>query len=280
MEASPLIDAAGRLHQQAGKAKILSLVPSLTELMFDLGLEDSLVGRTAFCVHPKERVKLIPSVGGTKQVNWKKVEAAAPTHALVNIDETPKELAEALNSKGIIPVVTHPIAPQDNLELFRFFGLLFNRERQADALCQSFNSAWDSLQKLRPSLPERKVLYLIWKDPFMTVSRDTYISQMLNLINWRSLGHDENRRYPEVSPTSQYFQEADFILFATEPFPFKEQHLKAFTKEHPDIKAELKIVDGEMFSWYGSRSIECLKLIKRMVVSPLPKKTVNTLSNN
>ncbi len=266
METPPLIDAAGQHHRQAQKAKILSLVPSLTELMFDLGLENSLVGRTAFCVHPKNRIKSIPSIGGTKQVNWEKVEAAAPTHALVNIDETPKELAEALSGKGIIPIVTHPIAPQDNLELFRFFGRLFDREDQAEKLCQSFDSAWEELKTIQADLPDRKVLYLIWKDPFMTVSQDTYISQMLNLINWHSLGHDENRRYPEVPSTSDSIEKADLILFATEPFPFKDENLKEFSQEHPEIKAELKIVDGEVFSWYGSRSIQSLRLLKQMVV--------------
>ena len=112
--ASRLTDWTGRRHAPAPDARILSLVPSLTETLFALGLGDNIVGRTAFCVHPADRVKGVKSVGGTKQVNWRKVAAARPTHAVLNVDENPKEMADEMTARGIVPLVTHPLSPADN----------------------------------------------------------------------------------------------------------------------------------------------------------------------
>jgi len=263
-----MIDSAGNNHKRAQDPRIISLVPSLTELAFNLGLENHLVGRTAFCVHPADQIKNIPSVGGTKQVNWEKIDAAAPTHALVNIDENPKELAEALEARGIEVVVTHPISPKDNIELFQLMGAVFDREKESEALVDAFQKQWEALSALKPSLPERKVLYLIWNDPLMTVSQDTYISQMLAAINWKTLGHHDDARYPEVPLNGSTLEEADFILFATEPFHFQPKHLKAFSEQYPGLKAKLEIVDGEMLSWYGSRSVLGLSYLKQLAKTP------------
>ena len=261
MKYPKITDSAGRPHLPAPTPRILSLVPSLTELVFDLGLGDYLVGRTAFCVHPANEIKKIKSVGGTKQVNWTKVEAAAPTHALVNIDENPKELAEALEQRGIEVIVTHPISPSDNIELFKMMGALFERETAANQLIERFLKSQKHLTAQVEGLPNLDVLYLIWQAPHMTVSRDTYISKMLASIGWRTLGHDETCRYPEVAEDSALFNQADKILFATEPFPFKQQHLDEFANQHPKLKDRLMIVDGEMLSWYGSRAINGLSYL-------------------
>jgi len=261
MKRFEITDAAGCRHLPAPTPRILSLVPSLTELIFDLGLRDRLVGRTAFCVHPANEIKKIRSVGGTKQVNWAKVEAASPTHALVNIDENPKELAEALEQRGIEVIVTHPISPSDNIELFKMMGALFERETAANRLIERFLKAQKRLAAQAEDLPNLDVLYLIWQAPYMTVSRDTYISKMLASIGWRTLGHDDACRYPEIPEDSALFTQADKILFATEPFPFKQQHLDKFANRHPKLKDRLMIVDGEMLSWYGSRSIKGLSYL-------------------
>lgn len=257
-----LVDAAGVRHRPAGPApRIVSLVPSITETLFDLGLDEAVVGRTAFCVHPRGRVKRARSVGGTKQVNLGKLQALNPSHVIVNVDETPRALAEDLAEAGYAVVVTHPVSVEDNLGLYHLLGGLFGRESQAEALCRSFAAEADALDTLARSLPERRVLYLIWKDPWMTVSADTYIARMLAKIRWRTVGGDPAVRYPPVDIDEALLGDADLVLFATEPFPFAERHLEAFRAAHPGHAAKAMLIDAEMTSWYGSRAIAGLRYL-------------------
>ncbi|HBT41756.1 MAG TPA: hypothetical protein DEB21_07005, partial [Rhodospirillaceae bacterium] len=180
-----LTDWTGRRHDPAPDARILSLVPSLTETLFALGLGDNIVGRTAFCVHPADKVKGVKSVGGTKQVNWRKVDTARPTHAVLNVDENPKEMAEEMAARGIVPVVTHPLSPADNGPLIRLLGGVFGRPDAADDLAEHFEDTLAAVTAARP-MAETRVLYLIWKAPWMTVGPDTYIARTLGLIGWRT----------------------------------------------------------------------------------------------
>lgn len=155
-------DALGTLHAPAaGEPRILSLVPSLTELLCDLGLADKLVGRSGFCIHPRDIVKAIPKMGGTKDADIEKIRAAAPTHLVVNVDENRREQVDALARFVPHVVVTHPNAPEDNLELFRLFGGIFRREAQADALAADFRAAREELRCATERLPRERVLYLI-----------------------------------------------------------------------------------------------------------------------
>jgi ABC-type Fe3+-hydroxamate transport system substrate-binding protein len=253
---SPLVDAAGRVHRPAGKtARIVSLVPSITELLFELDLAGQVVGRTVFCVHPRGRIKSVTSVGGTKQVNMEKLERLKPTHVIVNIDETPRRLADELARSGYEVVVTHPIEVRDNLALYRHIGTLFDREREAEGLCDRFETAFAAVTEAARSLPERRVLYLIWKNPWMTVSRDTYIARMLALVNWRTAAHDPENRYPALELNDDLLARTDLVLFASEPFPFKQSHIEAFRADFPAHAAKVAIIDAEMTSWYGSRAI-------------------------
>ena len=181
-----LRDALGTLHAPAGAdARIVSLVPSITELVCDLGLSDRLVGRTGFCVHPRDIVRSIPKVGGTKDVDLEKIRALEPTHVILNIDENEKPLAEALARFVPHLVVTHPLAPDDNLALYRLLGGIFGKSLEAEVLCGRFAAARAAVAAAQ--WPERNVVYLIWKDPWMTVARDTYISRTLALFGLRTL---------------------------------------------------------------------------------------------
>ncbi len=256
---TPPIDAAGIAHAPAGPdARIVSLVPSLTELLFDLGLDAQIVGRTAFCVHPRGRVKAVRSVGGTKSVRFEKLLALAPSHVVVNIDETPRALAERLRDAGVCVIVTHPIAVEDNVGLFRLFGAVFGRSGEAEALVTAFTLARRRLDALAASLAPRRVLYLIWKDPWMTVSRETYIARMLALIGWRTLPAAAGVRYPQIALSPALVGEADLVLFPSEPFPFGAAHIDAFRHAFPADAGKALAVDGEMLSWYGSRAIRGL----------------------
>lgn len=260
-----LLDAAGVRHRPAGPhPRIVSLVPSITETLFALDLDEAAVGRTAFCIHPGERVKQAKSVGGTKRLNPGKLHALKPTHVIVNVDETPLELAEDLAQAGYAVVVTHPIEVEDNLALYRLLGGLFDRNAEAEALCRAFAAEAEALATAAANLPERRVLYLIWKEPWMTISADTYIARMLAKVRWRTIGGERTVRYPAISLDEALLAEADLVLFSTEPFPFTESHLAAFCAAHPSLAAKAMLVDAEMISWYGSRAIAGLRYLREL----------------
>ena len=228
--------------------RIVSLVPSLTELVCELGLAGQLVGRTGFCIHPANVVRDIPKVGGTKTVNLQKLRALAPTHVILNKDENLKATADALAAFVPNLLITHPLAPEDNLALYRQFGAAFGRQREAETLCARFESALQAVRQ--QAYPDRKVLYLVWKDPWMTVSRDTYISRTLALFGMRTVPEDSAERYPKLQRLDA--DGFDLVLLSSEPYRFEDAHaaeLEALTGK-PAL-----LVDGEMTSWYGPRAI-------------------------
>lgn len=232
----------------------MSLVPSITELLFDLGLGDQVVGRTAYCIHPRDQVRRARSVGGPKQVNLERLAALAPTHVVVNIDETPRHLAETLAGQGLEVVVTHPLAARDNLRLYRLLGWLFGRREAAEALCGRFEAAYREVAAAGTALPRRRVLYLIWKDPWMTVGADTYIARMLSLVGWLTVAAGSGR-YPAVELNDKLLAATDLVLFASEPFPFRDRHLADFRRAFPIHAGKAAAIDGALVSWYGSRAI-------------------------
>jgi ABC-type Fe3+-hydroxamate transport system substrate-binding protein len=238
--------------------RIVSLVPSLTELVCALGLGEQLVGRTGFCVHPQEVVRRIPKVGGTKTVNLEKIRSLEPTHVVLNMDENRKETADALAKFVPNLIVTHPLAPLDNLALYRRFGTVFGREREAEALCMRFQEAYD--EAVAATYPERRVLYLIWKGPWMTVSRDTYISRTLALFGLHTVPESAAERYPKLEDLRGV--DADLLLLSSEPYRFRERHLAEAAQL---IGKPALLVDGEMTSWFGPRAIEGLAYLKRFV---------------
>lgn len=258
-------DAVGTLHQRAdGTARIVSLVPSITELICDLGLAGQLVGRTGFCVHPRASLKSVPKVGGTKDVDLAKVRALAPTHVLLNIDENERPAAAALAQFVPNLIVTHPLGPLDNPPLYRLIGSIFRREQAAETLCTQFKQAHDALTQAARAWTRQRVLYLIWKDPWMTVARDTYISRTLALAGWDSVPASATARYPQVHLDQTLLQEAELVLLASEPYRFRARHvaeLRALPVMHGKTVA---LIDGEMTSWYGSRAIAGMEYLRRL----------------
>jgi ABC-type Fe3+-hydroxamate transport system substrate-binding protein len=258
-----LLDAAGTRHEAAKhEVRIVSLVPSITELLCDLGLAPQLVGRTGFCVHPADTVRSIPKVGGTKTIDFDKVRALRPTHAILNIDENEKAAADQLAEFVPNLVVTHPLAPLDNLALYRLIGGIFKREAEAGALCARFLAAHEALAAEKHAT--RKVLYLIWKDPWMTVSRDTYISRTLALAGFETLPRQSETRYPKLTLAEPWLDEVDDVFLSTEPFMFREKHVAEFSKLPAMAGKAVRLIDGEMTSWYGSRAIEGLGYLRAL----------------
>lgn len=244
-----------------GQSRIVSLVPSITELLFDLELGEQVVGRTSFCVHPADKVKAVPTVGTPKKLDLAKLRELAPTHVLVSIDETTKDLTQSL--RDFVPniVVTHPIVPRDNLDLYRLVGGIFNRVSKAEGLCYDFETAFRSLATFAPRLPERRVLYLVWKDPWMAVSRNTYIGRVLDLVRWRCLIDDPKVRYPQVD-MAKVIKHADIVFLATEPYRFSAADIDAFKKTFDYKGKVVRSIDGALVSWYGSRAIPGLKYLR------------------
>lgn len=262
-EGSHAIDAAGQHHQPAPSARIVSLVPSLTELLFDLDLGAQVVGRTRYCTEPAAAVSRIPDVGGTKQPDLKRLAALNPTHVLVNVDENARETVDRLRDTGIAVIVTHPNAPTDNVDLYRLLGQIFDRSEAASRLENAFRSAHQSLSAAKADWPERRVLYLIWQKPWMTVRPDTYIGQMLALVRLRVIPiGDDDRRYPSVAIDRRLLDTIDLVLFPTEPFAFEDKHVLAFREAWGRPGLDLCRIDGGMVSWYGSRAIRGLDYLR------------------
>jgi len=193
-------------------------------------------------------------VGGTKSVNLKKIRELAPTHVIVNVDENKRETAEAL--AGFVPnlIVTHPLAPLDNLALYRQIGTAFGKEREAEALCTSFELAFREIENRK--FPQRKVLYLIWKDPWMTVSRDTYVSRTLGLFGLHTVPEETQERYPELATLD--VPGTGLVLLSSEPYRFREKHRAELQAV---LRKPVHLIDGEMTSWYGSRAIRGLRYL-------------------
>jgi ABC-type Fe3+-hydroxamate transport system substrate-binding protein len=259
-----LVDAAGQSHTPAPDARIVCLVPSITELLCTLGLAGKLVGRTGFCIHPHEVVASIPKVGGTKDVNVEKIRKLAPTHVVVNIDENEKPTVARLAEFVPHVVVTHPNAPRDNLALARLLGGIFGAQEAAERWCAAFEDAHARLRadlidtNSRAPAPARTVLYCIWQDPWMTVSKDTYIANMLAELGWQ-VPHLGELRYPRFEWSQALVDGLDAVLLSTEPYRFTEAHADALEKQ---IGIPVLLVDGEMMSWYGSRALAGLDYLR------------------
>lgn len=236
--------------------KVVSLVPSITEALFDLGLtENEVIGRTKFCIHPSERVKRVPVIGGTKNINIEKIKALQPDLILANKEENVKEQVEALMNDFKV-MVTNVENIEDNYYLLKTLGKLFNKEEKA----QCFNlKIYDVLNAAKINC-KIKVAYLIWKSPYMTIGSDTFIHKILGEIGFENIFKDQNR-YPVIE--TEDLKEAEIIMLSSEPFPFKEKHMEELKLFYPDKK--IMIVDGEAFSWYGTHLAKCESYFKELI---------------
>jgi len=236
--------------------RIISLVPSQTELLVDLGLEDSIVGITHFCVHPEGLRDKKTSLGGTKKVNLRKVRDLKPDIILCNKEENTREMVTALTE--ITPVHCSDVANlNDNAELIRMYGELFDRSKEAETLIQNIENSRQELERIVSHSKPRRVAYFIWNDPLMVAGQGTFINEMLELN--KMVNVFEADRYPITDLEALQTMEIDEILLSSEPFPFEEKHKKTFS----GISEKVSLVDGEYFSWYGSRVFKALKYFRQ-----------------
>lgn len=228
--------------------KIISLVPSLTELLIDLGLKEQLIGRTRFCIHPEEAVKDIEIVGGTKNPRLEKIIELQPDFILTNKEENRKEDIEVLEKYAEVRV-TEIDTVQDAILEISALGSKLGTPEKANSLVQKITSILDN----RPEKAPLSVAYFIWKDPWMSIGNDTYIHDVLQTYQLTNV-YGNKTRYPKTSLDELAARNPDLILLSSEPYPFKEKHIEDIRKACPTSKIEL--VNGEWFSWYGSRMTE------------------------
>lgn len=239
--------------------RIISLVPSQTELLIDLGLGNRLVGRTKFCIHPAEQLANIAIIGGTKNFRLEQIDALAPDLIIGNKEENYEEGIAILAEK--YPVLMSDIYTlPDALQMIQMVGAATGTEPQAADLVQKIEQEFSVLTK--PAAPKR-VLYLIWKNPYMAAGGNTFISDMISRMGWYNVLGD-TERYPQLSDAQIQALQPDIILLSSEPYPFN------LAKDAPDLErlyplAKVLLVDGEMFSWYGSR----LRFAQRYLASLL-----------
>jgi len=247
-------------------------VPSATETLVALGLAPWLVARTGFCVHPADAVRDIPKVGGTKDVNLAKLRRLAPTHVVVNVDENRRETAEALQAFVPQIIVTHPQRPEDNLALFEqlraAFAELPGVNDRAAALSAEFSAALARCSA--EARPLEKVLYLIWRAPWMTVARDTYISTLLAEVGWQTWpaadgGLHGAGRYPALTGDEPWLADIDRVLLSSEPYRFTTEHVAEAQALCP--QARVQLVDGERLSWWGVRGAAGLDYLRALTAS-------------
>ena len=232
--------------------KIISLVPSITQLLFDIGLENSIVGRTKFCIHPKEKINDIPTVGGTKNIDLQKINLLQPDIIFATKEENEKDQIVAL--KKDYKVIVFDIKNlEDNYKMIEKIGKLTSTENKAQEIIKQTKQNFEVL-KTTPSPSLSLSLYLIWRKPYMTIGKDTFIHAMLEEIGLKNMFAHQTR-YPIIQNLqTTYFEKCNLVLLSSEPYPFTEKHIKEIQDLLPNAK--ILLVDGEYFSWYGSRIME------------------------
>lgn len=247
-------DQMGNAFQITRPAKrIVSLVPSLTETLYDLGCRSEVIGITKFCIHPELWFREKQRIGGTKTVDLEKVKALKPDLILANKEENDPEQVKALMK--LFPVWVSDLKnTEDAISMIQSLGKLTDKNEAASDLCSQINSALAAHQA-NISDP-KKVAYLIWKKPMMVAGGDTYINSMIELTGWENAFKDRSR-YPQISEEELKSSGANLILLSSEPFPFREKHVKFFQNICPT--AVINMVDGTYFSWYGSRLLPAIR---------------------
>lgn len=230
--------------------RIISLVPSQTELLYDLGLGERVVGITKFCVHPETWFHSKHRVGGTKKVDVEKVRALKPDLIIGNKEESERKDIQALEQE--FPVWMSDIRDLDSaLDMITALGEITGTNEKANDICSSITQAFSALT---PPAEPRTVAYFIWREPYMVAGHGTFVNDMLARCGLVNVFDEGDARYPEITAKELEDASPEVILLSSEPYPFQQKHIEEFKEVCPDARVEL--VDGEFFSWYGSRLLK------------------------
>ncbi|WP_127846436.1 ABC transporter substrate-binding protein [Psychroflexus aestuariivivens] len=236
--------------------RIISLVPSLTELLVDLGLEDRLVGVTKFCVHPEDLRKKVEVVGGTKDVKIDKVKSLKPDIIIANKEENTLKTVDELSEFCTVHV-SDVNNFQDVIDLIQDYAEILEVHNKAKSIIENLQEKFTDFKSFSKNSSKLKVAYFIWRKPWMLVGNGTFINYMLELNNFEN-AYKHLPRYPEVDINQ--LEELDFVFLSSEPFPFSEQYFR----EIPLENSKIVIIDGEYFSWYGTRLLKAFDYFKQL----------------
>jgi iron complex transport system substrate-binding protein len=245
--------------------RLVSLCPSLTELVFDLGRGDALVGRTKFCVHPESQVDCVEKLGGTKNPKVDRIIALAPDLILMNEEENRREDAERLVAAGLATHTSMPRTAEDTAAMVRSIGASIasldpDEERardtssRAESVAREIEAAAARVREMAATHSQIRFAYLIWREPWMVVGDDTFVDGLLSLAGGSNVFGGRGDRYPTVSLEEIVAADPDAVLLSTEPFPFQDRHVEELVGLTGLTRERFRIVDGELLSWHGSRT--------------------------
>lgn len=234
--------------------RIVSLCPSLTELVFDLGLGHELVGRTKFCIHPADSVDAVEKVGGTKNPKIDRIIELAPDLVLLNAEENCREDGEALETAGITCHVSLPRTAVETAAMVRSIAEAVHAPAEGERIARDIEARHDRVVRDARGRDPIRFAYLIWREPMMTVNADTFVSALLTDAGGRNAFATRSDRYPTITADELLAAEPDVVMLSTEPFPFKPAHPDELSASSGVPRDRFQVVDGELLSWHGSRT--------------------------
>lgn len=256
-----LEDQLGTVHSFSETPKrIISLVPSITETLYELGLEEQIIGITKFCVHPFHFKSTKVNVGGTKKVHIEKVRALKPDIIIANKEENTEEIVQQLQEICTV-WVTDVENFEDTIQMINDFGTIFKRKTDAQKWVDKLLFAKTDFEAFMKNVPQRKVAYLIWREPFMAAGGATFIDYLLKTNHFENIYRKREERYPEIEIRKMRIQgDPEIVFLSSEPYPFKEEH--AFEVGRSTHHAKTIFIDGEMFSWFGTHLFKAFQYFK------------------
>ncbi len=272
MSTIEIVDAVGkRLHLPVFPSRIISLVPSITETLFVLGLAQRVVGVTRFCTEPSAGVAHMPKVGGQKNPDLAKIRSLHPDLVIANVEENRREDVEALEAIGIAVYTTYPRTVEQGIGMIRELGRVTGTEEKADTIVRMIESTYGEISRDTAGHSPVRVFCPIWRKPYMSINRDTYIHDVLQTCGGENIFAEKSDRYPTISLTEVVDRNPEVILLPDEPYPFHSRHLVDFRPFEGLIPAlrtgRVRFVDGKLLSWYGPRIGESLRTIRLLLRS-------------
>ncbi|MGB0430453.1 MAG: helical backbone metal receptor [Bacteroidia bacterium] len=254
-----IVDQTGYTIQLENSPKrIISTVPSQTELLFYIGKADQVVGVTRFCVHPKNEVKAKVNIGGTKQLKLQKIAELKPDLIIANKEENDKEQILELRKKYKV-YVSDIVSIKSSIKMILDIGLMCQASKRAKQLADKIEKGFIDMPKLNAT-----VAYLIWYKPYMAAANQTFINEVLKQIGCKNAFDDQNR-YPQIGISDIVKANPDYVFLSSEPFPFKQSHINELQSEL--VNTKVMLVDGEMFSWYGNRMLLAIDYFKQLIIN-------------
>lgn len=260
MQKQKFIDQMGReIEINLPLKRIISLVPSQTELLFDLGLTDEIIGITKFCIHPKDKFKLTTKIGGTKKLNIQKIIDLKPDLIIGNKEENEQQQITELMKR--FPVWMSDIETlADASQMIEQVGELVGKSREALMINTQIKLDFENLIKSLKGVKLKPAVYFIWRKPNMLAGKQTFISEMLSYCGLKNV--IDVARYPSFTNAALMNLKPEVVLLSSEPYPFSQKHIEEFQAIWPN--AVIKLVDGEMFSWYGTRLLKAGDYFKKV----------------